>query len=91
MTLEQNLRDVKRHQQDFNERSGFTYTVLDSTGEVIGCVYIYPSDQPEFDASLRSWVTADCSHLDLRVWQAALTWVTSWPFATVDTADRIHP
>ena len=51
MPLEQNLRDVERHQQDFNERSGFTYTVLDRAGEVIGCVYIYPSDQPDFDAS----------------------------------------
>ena len=91
MTLEQNLRDVERHQQDFIERSGFTYTVLDRAGEVIGCVYIYPSDHPDFDASLRSWVSADHGHLDLRVWEAARTWVdTSWPFAEVDTADRAH-
>jgi hypothetical protein len=38
-----NLRDLERHAQDFAERRGFTYTVLStSTGEVIGCVYIYP-------------------------------------------------
>jgi hypothetical protein len=89
MTPEQNLRDVERHQQDFNERSGFTYTVLNPTNEVIGCVYLYPSDQPDFDASLRSWVRADQGQLDGRVWEAAVTWVhTSWPFAKVDTADR---
>jgi hypothetical protein len=89
MTLEQNLRDVERHHQDFNERSGFTYTVLNSGGEVIGCVYIYPSDQPDFDASLRSWVRADHRHLDRRLWEAVDTWVrSSWPFSEVDTADR---
>ncbi len=89
MTLEQNLRDVERHQQDFNNRIGFTYTVLDSAGEVIGCVYIYPSDQPDFDASLRSWVSADHGLLDLRVWETVVTWVhASWPFAVVDTGDR---
>ena len=89
MTLEQNLRDVERHQQDFNERSGFTYTVLNPTGEVIGCVYVYPSELPDFDAFLRSWVRADHGQLDGRVWEAVVTWVqVSWPFANVDTADR---
>ena len=90
MTLEQNLRDVERHRRDFEERSGFTYTVLDRAGEVIGCVYIYPSDQPDFDASLRSWVRADHGHVDLQVWEAVSTWVrSSWPFAKVDIADRL--
>jgi len=43
MSLAENLRDLERHAQDFAERRGFTYTVLStSTGEVIGCVYIYP-------------------------------------------------
>src|SRR6516225_6959478 len=43
MSMAENLRDLERHAQDFAERRGFTYTVLStSTGEVIGCVYIYP-------------------------------------------------
>ena len=43
MSLAENLRDLERHAQDFAERRGFTYTVLSTgTGEVIGCVYIYP-------------------------------------------------
>ncbi|HUK71024.1 MAG TPA: hypothetical protein VLW50_20060 [Streptosporangiaceae bacterium] len=43
MSLAENLRDLERHAQDFAERRGFTYTVLStSTGEVIGCVCIYP-------------------------------------------------
>jgi hypothetical protein len=43
MSLSDNLRDLERHAQDFTERRGFTYTVLSTgTGDVIGCVYIYP-------------------------------------------------
>ena len=41
MSLEDNLRDLERHAQDFAGRRGFTYTVLSAgSGEVIGCVYI---------------------------------------------------
>jgi hypothetical protein len=44
MSLEENLRDLERHARDFAERRGFTYTVLSTgTGDVIGCVYIYPT------------------------------------------------
>lgn len=43
MSPADNLRDLQRHARDFAERRGFTYTVLSTgTGEVIGCVYIYP-------------------------------------------------
>jgi hypothetical protein len=44
MSLNDNLRDLERHAQDFAARRGFTYTVLSAgTGDVIGCVYIYPA------------------------------------------------
>lgn len=43
MSLEDNLRDLEQHARDFADRRGFTYTVLSTdTGDVIGCVYIYP-------------------------------------------------
>ncbi|HEY7124455.1 MAG TPA: hypothetical protein VH540_10925 [Ktedonobacterales bacterium] len=42
-TLEENLADLERHERDFHERSGFTYTVMNPTEtECLGCVYIYP-------------------------------------------------
>ena len=49
--LVDNLRDLQRHADDFEERAGFTYTVLDpATDDVIGCVYIYPDDSEQHDA-----------------------------------------
>jgi len=42
-TLEDNLKDLKRHEEEHLERKAFTFTVLDSTGsECLGCVYINP-------------------------------------------------
>jgi hypothetical protein len=43
MTPEENLGDLRRHAEDFAGRTGFTYTVLDPGGRVVGCVYIYPA------------------------------------------------
>ena len=73
MSLADNLHDLERHAQDFAERRGFTYTVLDSgTGEVIGCVYIYPprgDDAAERRAGVKSWVRADRAALDQMLYQ----------------------
>jgi hypothetical protein len=49
MSLDDNLRDLEQHARDFAGRRGFTYTVLSTdaaTGDVIGCVYIYPPSGP---------------------------------------------
>ena len=57
MTLEQNLSDLEQHAQDFHDRVGFTYTVLDPVDrDVIGCVYLYPSPLDGVDMRARSWV-----------------------------------
>jgi RimJ/RimL family protein N-acetyltransferase len=90
MTLEQNRADLQRHADDFRNRRGFTYTVLDATSlEVIGCVYIYPWRDDEYDASARSWVRASRAELDVPLWRAVTEWLASdWPFATVEYAPR---
>ena len=77
MSLNDNLRDLERHAQGFAGRRGFTYTVLSaSTGDVIGCVYIYPEPRgPGGHASVQSWVRADCAALDPVLHGAVLAWV----------------
>lgn len=80
MSLEQNLGDLEDHARDFRQRSGFTYSILDGD-EVIGCVYIYPSRDDDYDASVRSWVRASRAEMDAQVWQTLSAWLASeWPF-----------
>ena len=88
--LAKNLEDLEGHADDFEQRKGFTYTVLDpATGEVIGCVYIYPDKSGETDAKVLSWVTAGRAELDAPLWQAVGAWLEAdWPFERVSYADR---
>ena len=98
MSLADNLRDLERHAHDFAERRGFTYTVLStSTGDVIGCVYIYPASGHEPSggtegrrrASVRSWVRADCAVLDPVLHDAVLAWIQrEWPFDSIEYSPR---
>ena len=65
LTLEENLRDLRAHARHFRDREGFTYTVLDpSDGDVIGCVYIYPSLDADHDVRVQSWVRVSHAGLD---------------------------
>ncbi len=88
-SLADNLRDLQRHADDFENRVGFTYTVLDpATGEVIGCVYIYP-DKSEQHARIQSWVRASRPDLDVQLWRAVIDWLADeWPFERVVYAER---
>jgi hypothetical protein len=85
-----NLRDLQRHARDFENRAGFTYTVLDpATDDVIGCVYIYPDKTEPHDARVLSWVRASRPELDLPLWRAVTAWLAEdWPFERVAYAER---
>ena len=90
MTPEENRADLQRHADDFRNRRGFTYTVLDpSSRDVIGCVYIYPLPDGGHDAGALSWVRESRAHLDQPLWRAVSAWLESdWPFALVQYAPR---
>ncbi|MGA5758539.1 GNAT family N-acetyltransferase [Nonomuraea bangladeshensis] len=90
MALEANLADLERHADDFARRRGFTYTVLDpATGDVIGCVYIYPTRRDDHDAKVSSWVRADRAELDLPLYETVTAWLsTHWPFQSITYHSR---
>jgi hypothetical protein len=90
MSLAENAGDLAMHADHFDRRLGFTYTVRSTTDDdVIGCVYIYPSKDPQVDADVRSWVRATHADLDVHLWRVVSDWLAAdWPFATVRYAPR---
>jgi hypothetical protein len=89
MSLDDNRDDLAQHADDFARRRGFTYTALDETNDVIGCVYIYPGRTDAFDARVTSWVRADRAALDRVLYQAVTQWLANrWPFVRIDYAAR---
>jgi len=88
MTLEENSEDLVRHARDFEERRGFTYSILEGD-DVIGCIYIYPSRLPGHDAEISSWVRRSRADLDAAVREALAKWIeTAWPFANPHYAGK---
>jgi ribosomal protein S18 acetylase RimI-like enzyme len=88
--IDDNLRDLQGHADDFENGIGFTYTVIDpATEDVIGCVYIYPAKSEEHDARVQSWVTVSRAALDVPLWERVRDWLANqWPFERVDYAER---
>ena len=87
MTPDENRADLQRHADDFRNRTGFTYTVLDpASRDVIGCVYIYPLPGGDFDARTLSWVRTSHAHLDTPLWRVVRERLASdWPLGASST------
>ncbi|MCA9840054.1 MAG: GNAT family N-acetyltransferase [Trueperaceae bacterium] len=87
MTLADNYRDLERHQREFDERQGFTYTVETPEGDkCLGCVYIYPTDKGDYEAQVFYWVTdiAKEAGLEEELGSFVRQWLKDvWPFKQV--------
>lgn len=90
-TLEENRQDLVEHQQEFEQRVAFAYTVLipDETA-CLGCVYINPPRgapaDAAVDARVHMWVRQSAHErgLDPELFHAVKAWIDErWPFASV--------
>jgi hypothetical protein len=98
-TLEENLADLQRHEQEHRDRVAFTYTIMNPTEtECLGCIYIGPLERllgheggsgeylSESTAYVSFWVrkTRLADHLDRRLLQALIPWFPNeWAFLHV--------
>jgi hypothetical protein len=89
-TIDLNLVDLGWHQKEFELRRSFAYTVVaPDESEVLGCVYLYPSET--HDAQIKLWVRQSAwdDGLDPVVEATVREWIaTRWPFERVTFAER---
>jgi hypothetical protein len=87
MTIEEDLQDLKVHQEEFLNRIAFAYTVMSlDESQCLGCVYIDPSERGTFDAEVYLWVrTSELPNgLDEILYKTVKVWVNErWPFKNV--------
>lgn len=87
MTIEEDLEDLKRHEQEFLERSAFAYTVMSiDESKCLGCVYIDPSEENSFDAEVTLWARASEveNGLEETLFEIVRKWIKDkWPFKKV--------
>jgi hypothetical protein len=89
-TIQLNLVDLGWHQKEFELRRSFAYTVVaPDESEVLGCVYVNPSETHE--AHVKLWVRRSAwdDGLDPVLEAAVRGWVaTRWPFERVTFGER---
>ena len=87
MTIEEDLRDLERHQSEFLAKIAFAYTVMSlDESECLGCIYIDPSHVKEYDAEVYLWVRQSEFEKGLEeyLFHAVQKWVDEvWPFGRV--------
>jgi hypothetical protein len=87
LTITQNLIDLAWHQKEFQTRRSFAYTVTTpDNAEVVGCVYIYPTQKAGYDAEVYLWARQSrlAEGLEERLDALVRNWVdTEWPFRPV--------
>ena len=92
LTAEHNRAYLLQHQKESEERIGFAYTVLNlDESQCLGCVYIYPSHLPEFDAVVFLWVRRSEYEkgLDPVLFNVVKDWIKlEWPFNKVTYPNR---
>ncbi len=92
LTLEQNLIDLGWHQKEFQKRRSFAYTVVSlDDNEVLGCLYIYPSQNKEYCADIFLWYKESYigEPKDEELLNNVKDWVNNeWPFKKVNYVGR---
>ena len=87
LSFEQDLIDLGWHQKEFQKKSSFACTVmtLDEV-ECLGCMYIYPSENPRYDAIIMMCVRKSevPNGLDKILFSIVKKWIQEkWPFNKV--------
>ena len=87
-SIEENREQLAIHEKQFLDRSAFVYTVLrPDEKEILGCVYIYPGEKNDVDATVTYWVreSESADALRFELFKALDAWLqTDWPFQTVE-------
>lgn len=94
LSLEQDLIDLGWHHAEFQMRRSFAYTVMSPDEALcLGCVYLYPTAIPQFDAEVFAWVRAShAAALDAALLAAVRGWLArDWPFRRVAFPGRDLP
>lgn len=86
-TIEENLADLERHQQEFLDRKAFAYTVVSlDERRVLGCLYINPTELEGADARVHMWArqSEHAFGLDPILFETVKKWMAeAWPFEVV--------
>lgn len=87
LTLENDRKALTNHEAEHLRRVAFTYTVMNhSETECLGCVYILPIHNKNYDAQIFMWVTSKSYEMgyDKELFESVKKWIAEdWTFNNV--------
>ena len=65
---------------EFKQKKAFAYSVFSrDKGNYIGCVYIHPTTNRNYDCEVFLWVRDSQIHLDKALFDNTKKWLKDWP------------
>jgi hypothetical protein len=94
LTKQEDLIDLAWHEREFTIRHSFAFTVMSNdNARCLGCMYIFPSANENFDAAVFYWAREghDADVRDAELGRLIHAWLkTDWPFERVAYPGRDH-
>ena len=93
MTLIENTNDLVRHNNEFHQKIAFAYSVMSPNKErYIGCIYINPTSNPNYDCEVYLWVSDKALAQDKLLYKYTRGWLKEdWPFKNAAYPGREIP
>lgn len=74
-SLDDNLKDLVNHFEEFKNREAYTYSILNNSGDMcLGCLYIRPTQIQEYSARVDFWFRDDSKEFDAEFYE----WLKNW-------------
>ncbi|WP_371186144.1 hypothetical protein [Thalassotalea maritima] len=85
MTMNENLISIKVHEEEFEARKAFAYSVLNNAeNKCFGSIYVDPSRSVYFDCEVHFWIRTDNLELEIPLYKVVSEWLQNeWPFTKV--------
>ena len=92
-SLDQNLKDLEEHYNEFITKEAFTYTILSTDRKsCIGCLYIRPIPTSDYDCRVNFWFRNSHKHLEAAFFNDVKSWLKNdWEFVNIAFTGRIMP
>jgi len=85
MSKTEDLSNLGWHQTEFGLKTSFAYKVRNKpNNEYIGCVYIFPSNNQNYEVDVYTWVKESYKNFDKQLYKQIKEWMyNTWPFKKV--------
>ena len=82
MTLDENTKDLIRHETEFKQKKAFAYSVYPAgKNDYIGCIYINPTKK-SYDCEVYLWISDNSFHMDNVLFRQTKKWLDEvWGFS----------